>query len=1074
MISHPSPQKKGGRAALYLKLGLALWLLFSAAVGHVHGQANDNPTGPSGMFNGNISTGGSYDPYTGNAMRSVTDIVVAGAVGEYPLALTRISNSRQRRPTVVFGGAGAWGHSYSWGLQDSPERNIPISPVAYLVNFPDGRAETFSAATGDAYFRAGSVGERFIPLNTSTLLAYLVLPDGGRVEFKATQHTLYDGENHETLYWYSYVAQALIDTYGLRTSFSYNVDGTLDTITEPAGRSIQLIYRVTPWKNNGASRGDLVIDRAVASDGRVVQYLYGQASYPPSITTYTYLGTVKYYGDPTIDPASYSYTASNLANDAPLLASAYDPMYPGAMKKIVYSYLPAGSGGVAAGQIKGESYSDGSTTTSVSKVVVVDTDTRKETRGDGETRTFTYANALLQSWTDFRGKTLSQTYDSNGFIDSVTDQNLRKTSFTRDPLTGNVLATTYPLTAGDGGVAETSTVTYGSSSCPDSNNRDGNNPYYVYMVKDTTGASTIFTRGTNKRVTRIDYADASYETFTYNSFGEVLSHRMRTGGTETSTYNGRGLKQEYRSPDNAGGNPTARYQYDTLDRVTGVTDALGSSEGDPSHTTNVTYNKRGQILVATLPADPVDGQRHTRRNVYNRDGTVASGTDELNHVTTYQYDAYRRVRSVTPPVRGSGDTATNITSVAYGASATADDYKLTDALPSYVTLPSGKKIHTLYDENRRKISVTAAEGTGDAALTTFEYDDVGNVTSVVMPKEQPGQPDAGKKSIAVYDARNRPKTVTDALQKTTSFFYDGSGRQTKVTRPNGQIITNDIFDALSRVKQQTVTQSPNPAAVSHYTYDAFGMLDTMTDPNGKVYSYDFDDLGRKTKTTYPADSGNVVRTEVLTYDTLGRPKTVKNRNGKTETFTYDALSRQTSATWDDGGLTPPVTLGYDVASRLTSINNANALIARNYFNDNLLRTETTTATGDVPRTVSYTYDADGNRKTIGYPNNSYAFTYQFTGRNQLNAIVDNGNGATVADFDYDGNGSLTGRTLDNNTSSTFAYDALARVTNIVHYLLSDRPILLATGMIQWATASGSIATARATFLATTRATRQPR
>ena len=42
---------------------------------------DDNPTGPAGIFNGNITTGCSYDPYTRNAMRSVTDIVVSGAVG---------------------------------------------------------------------------------------------------------------------------------------------------------------------------------------------------------------------------------------------------------------------------------------------------------------------------------------------------------------------------------------------------------------------------------------------------------------------------------------------------------------------------------------------------------------------------------------------------------------------------------------------------------------------------------------------------------------------------------------------------------------------------------------------------------------------------------------------------------------------------------------------------------------------------------------------------------------------------------------------------------------------------------
>lgn len=151
--------------------------LMVGVASHLYGQATDNPTGPAGQFNGNIFTGGSYDPYTGNAMRSVTDIVVAGAVGEYPLALTRTANSRQ------FGGRyfgiGGWRHSYDWMLSDSVE-SLSLQPAFYDVSFPDGRTETFGVAVGDPYFRAGSTVERFIQLDLSTLLAYLVLPDGGK------------------------------------------------------------------------------------------------------------------------------------------------------------------------------------------------------------------------------------------------------------------------------------------------------------------------------------------------------------------------------------------------------------------------------------------------------------------------------------------------------------------------------------------------------------------------------------------------------------------------------------------------------------------------------------------------------------------------------------------------------------------------------------------------------------------------------------------------------------------------------------------------------------------------------
>ena len=56
--------------------------------------------------------------------------------------------------------------------------------------------------------------------------------------------------------------------------------------------------------------------------------------------------------------------------------------------------------------------------------------------------------------------------------------------------------------------------------------------------------------------------------------------------------------------------------------------------------------------------DPVDNVRHTIRNIYNDtgnnagDGTLVSMTDQLRHMTSYNYDDYRRLKSVTPPVAG--------------------------------------------------------------------------------------------------------------------------------------------------------------------------------------------------------------------------------------------------------------------------------------------------------------------------------------------------------------------------------------------------------------------------------------
>src|ERR1700741_2851051 len=55
---------------------------------------NDNPTGVSGEFGDTVTTGCSYSAYAASAFRSITDITVAGSVGQYPLAFTRTMTSR--------------------------------------------------------------------------------------------------------------------------------------------------------------------------------------------------------------------------------------------------------------------------------------------------------------------------------------------------------------------------------------------------------------------------------------------------------------------------------------------------------------------------------------------------------------------------------------------------------------------------------------------------------------------------------------------------------------------------------------------------------------------------------------------------------------------------------------------------------------------------------------------------------------------------------------------------------------------------------------------------------------------
>jgi RHS repeat-associated protein len=1027
---------------------------------------NDNPTGVAGIFNGSVLE---YDPYTGNAgPRSTVDISIAGAV--IPVALVRTYNSRDG--IGIHYGYSGWRHSYEWSIDpsgDLPDRTFP--PAAYVVNFPDGRREIFKFVDWDCggnpytcYYRvqgyianvehsSAGVRERFIQIDprNNNLLGYLVLPDGSKVEFLATRHP----GQQTGYYYYTYQAQAIIDPHGLRTTLTYEQTGLkrLTRVQEPSGRYIDFHYR---------PQGSQVIDYVQGSDGRSVQYNYGNIS--PGGTTYLALLSVTYYGQSQWT-AHYIYRKPNTPPDGgvPLLLAADEPLYPGIMKRVAYQYQTADNEDGSPppyGQIYQVRYyagyvanpnpdpNTGGNGVPVSTLAVTARETRKETRGDNKWRTFTYGNpdsnlrAHLLSCTDFINHIgASQTYDDKMYINSVTDRNGHKTQYTLDPLTGNVTQVQFPaIVTPSPAPSGIISYTYGWAGCQDSNNRDDRNPYFLCTATDEAGHIAYYTRDPNHRLTQIDYPDGGSERFSYDSahFYQISSHQLTTGGTETFYYDGLHRLQYYSDAYHSNpGNPSLHYLYDSLDRVNEVDDAL-------SHPTNYEYNDRGQLTKTTLTADPSDGQRHAIINTYNQngDGTVVNKTDELGHVTTYTYDDYRRVKSVKTP----RDQASNLyytTSFYYDANGTGDDYKYTDSNVTWVVLPSSKKTNTHYDDNRRKDYVIVASGLPEAAQTSFEYDPVGNLTKGIAPEQQPGGLFQNTFTKTEYDERNRPWRITDALNHATTIYYDSFGRKKKIHRHNGQDITYDTFDQMNRVTQQSATS----AGTTKYRYHpGSGLLYTMQDPRlvalgrdpdpwvGYVYTYLYDLMGRKSVVGYPPDSGQPRSFEAYTYDSAGRLYTFVNRNAKTQTLEYDALNRQKDFYWDDG-TTPRVDFTYDVASRLTDINNPNATIHRAYWDDNLPKSETenTTSLGGTSKTVSYDYDTDGNRHSITYPGNAYSFSYDYTGRNQLWKIK---SGATaLAMYGYNRNGDMTSLSRNPaNTGSTYTYDALDLVKRVDHSL----------------------------------------
>ncbi len=995
-------------------------------------QGTDNPTGVTGVFNGNSSTGCSYNPYTANATRAIPDLTVAGAVGAYPLQWTRFMNSR-RAGGGLFGGGGGWSHSYQWSCT-ATENTVTNAPQSYTVTYPDGRIVTFAANVGTPYLAPPGVTDRFGGV-AGTADCYLSLTDGGAVYFHQTATYTPDPENpgHGTWTFVLSAPTLILDPYGLPTTLTY-ISGKLTKVTEPGGRALNISY-ATYGTNSYVSRVD-----TIASDGHISQWvIYTYVTQTFGGMPYTVLTQANYISSPG-DPvpiAYYTYQTSNTSTTGnPLINTCKDVRYPGPMKNIAYTFVRTSP--LSYGELSQERNANG---TSVVDTLTIDltNNKRTETRPDGASRTFTYGATLgpggttktylLKSYTDFAAHTTTLSYDANGYVASITDANSHVTSFERLPLSGVITKITHPV--------DLSTIQYFYT--------DATGAYLEHMV-DELGHITYYKRTTGTMTTyEIDYFDGGIEKYTYNGFNQVLTHTMpsytATGGSsaypENYSYNTtNGLLLTHTPPittsdPNPSPHPT-RYHYDVNDHVDTITDPR-------NNVTTLYHNEIGQLTFIQHPTD-----NSLIGYVYNADGTLQYQNVQLNATdgaeTDYTYDDYNRVVTITNPTGHS-------TNFWYDKTGTTNDYTHTDANPTFVVTPALVHTANAYDGNLRLLSRTVGDNSSPdsaPATTSYAYDPVGNLSSMNDPK--------GNHWIYGYDARDRLFAVIDPIAGDRNSFgysiyytYDFASNKKLEQRANDQTVNYDTYDNMNRLLQMTVSQGTTPAAVTHYTWTRAGKLDTMTDPGtgagGNLYSYTYDAQNRLITTTYPAGGG----TEARTYDFAGNLATYKNRAGNTQTFIYDTRNRETRYDWNDG-VTPYRALTYDDASRMTTCTSLNAHSTFVYYADSLMQSETETNNdyGDgTARTVSYTYDADGRRATTQYPSGR-KYSSGYTPRSEPRTLYDITNGpptAYQAYYLYDLAGDVSSRRINNYQAHTeFTYgDALNRLTLAQEYLVGSTP-----------------------------------
>ena len=295
---------------------------------------------------------------------------------------------------------------------------------------------------------------------------------------------------------------------------------------------------------------------------------------------------------------------------------------------------------------------------------------------------------------------------------------------------------------------------------------------------------------------------------------------------------------------------------------------------------------------------------------------------------------------------------------------------------TYAVLVTGKKksdtireTKYVYDTKNRLVSYTDPEGRTE----TYTYDCNSNLTKTVDKN--------GNTLKNTYDNQNRLTEKTAKEKKTgkeTVHTYSYNAYGDVAVQDDSQFVYGDVS---GQVTKETTKLTKNKDVVKNYTYDSKGNKSTFSVKAGEdtklSLSYEYD--GSSRLISVKDSEGN--RAVSYAYDTEGSLSERQAANGLKTTYGYDYQNRLTSMTNETGkGVVSKYSSTYlkngqkaEEVSTVMDKNGKNTKKTAAYTYDMLGRITRETKTGRED--ISYTYDANNNRKQMTIGNKTTAYRY---------------------------------------------------------------------------------------------------
>lgn len=397
---------------------------------------------------------------------------------------------------------------------------------------------------------------------------------------------------------------------------------------------------------------------------------------------------------------------------------------------------------------------------------------------------------------------------------------------------------------------------------------------------------------------------------------------------------------------------------------------------------------------------------------------VHAQSSPSDYTTGYRFDGERRLVGMISPDPDAGGT------IKYGA--TRNSY---DGNGRLIKIETGE------------LAAWQSESVAPSAWTGFTIFTTTDITYDAAWRKVKEVVSSGGTSYTVtqysYDTDNRLDCTAIRMNPAEFGSLPASACSLDTEGGNGpDRITKNVYDAASQLLQvQRAYGTALQQNYATYTYSDNGKQTSITDANGNKASFTWDGFDRQSRWNFPSKTtpGTVSTTdyEDYGYDPNGNRTSLRKRDGQTIGYTFDALNRM-SVKDIPGGTAADVYYGYDLRglqlyARFASTSGQG--ITSGYDNAGRITSSANNSDG-TSRTLSYQYDANGNRTRLTFPDSNY-FTYDYDGLNRMTVIKESGS-TTVAALSYNAKGERS--SLTGGVSTGYTYDPISRFGSISHDL----------------------------------------